>query len=568
MNIRSRNLEELLERLVTPLQAFYQRESEMAEAPCFVQPYPQGQLVEYSWRQVGDQVRRMATYLRSLDLEPGSNIAIMSTNCAYWIMADLAIWMAGHCSVPLYPVLASKTINQILVHSGAKVLFAGKLQDWETMRSGVPESTRIIGFPLSPESITSEYVNWTDITQASEPCMESPVFPADNTATIIYTSGTTGMPKGVMHSFGNMSVVGTLAGEIYNIGPEDRKISYLPLAHVAERVAIEVNQFYYGYTVYFSHSLKTFADDLRRARPTLFFAVPRIWTRFQQRVLENIDDLTLQHLLRDPQQAPMVRTKLLTALGLQDLRVAVSGAAPLPTALIDWYKGLGLEILEGYAMSENFAYSHTTRSGHAKTGYVGTPSPYVDCKLSDTGEVLVKSPSNMQGYYREPELTGEVLDGDGFLYTGDLGEIDDQGRLRIVGRSKELFKTSKGKYVAPAPLENKLQVNLNLELICVVGANLTQPIALVNLSESAVKMIEAGQQNLVEDSLLGTLKAVNAEIDKHENISHIVVMREPWTIENRLVTPTLKVRRSELEKLFAGQFVDWQRAESAIVFNA
>lgn len=568
MNKNDRTLEELYETIATPLEMFYQFEQSRANETCFVQPYPDQSIIQYSWAEAGRQIRSMAAYLKSLELSPGSNIALMSTNCAYWIMADTAIWMAGHCSVPLYPVLASKTIKQIMEHSESKVMFVGKLQGWEEMKEGVPDDTHLISFPLSPESVQTNSNKWADIMHRSSPMEESPIYPATNVATIIYTSGTTGMPKGVMHSFRNMSVVGTLAGELYDITSEDRKISYLPLAHVAERVAIQINQLFYGYTVYFSDTLATFPDDLRRARPTVFFAVPRIWTKFQQRVLEHINDDQLQAMLDDPAQADAIRLKLLTSLGFEELRIGVSGAAPLSTSLIDWFKRLGVEILEGYAMSENLAYCHTTKSGMAKTGYVGTPSPYVECKLSEEGEILTKSPSNMMGYFKEPGLTAETLDEEGFLHTGDRGEIDEKNRLRITGRTKELFKTSKGKYVAPAPIENLLERNLSLELVCVTGANLTQPIALVNLTEQAQNSLNSdGPEQLVK-SLQETLEGINLILDKHENVSHIIITKTSWTVENGLITPTLKVKRAELEGLVSSKFSEWTSNRTRIIFES
>lgn len=567
MKSKNRTLEQLYESILTPLEMFYQFEQSRADETCFVQPYPDGSIIHYNWRDAGKQIRSMAAYLTSLKLPAGSNIALMSTNCAYWIMADIAIWMAGHCSVPLYPVLASKTIKQILDHSESKVLFVGKLQGWEAMEKGVPKDTHLISFPLSPQSAQKRSKKWSDVMHSQSPTQENPIYPATNIGTIIYTSGTTGMPKGVMHSFRNMSVVGTMAGELYNINSEDRKISFLPLAHVAERVAIEINQLFYGYTVYFSNSLETFADDLRRARPTVFFAVPRIWSKFQQRVLEQVPNDQLQVMLNDPIQADLVKTKLLSRLGLNELRVGVSGAAPLSTSLIDWYKRLGIEILEGYAMSENLAYCHTTKLGMAKTGYVGTPNQYVECKVSDDGEILTKSPSNMVGYFKEPGLTAEAIDEQGFLHTGDRGEIDAKNRLRISGRTKELFKTSKGKYVAPAPIEDILARNLNLELVCVTGANLTQPIALANLSEQAYQtMKKEGFIDLVK-SLQQTLETTNQYLDKHENVSHIIITKVQWSIENGLITPTLKVKRNELENMFSSKLEKWQSDQNQIIFE-
>ena len=558
---------EFRDSLCTPLAAFYQREATQASDICYVQPNPDGSIDEFTWQQVGDQVRRMAAYLQALNYEPGSNIALMSNNCAHWIMADLAIWMAGHTSVPLYPVLTAKSIGQILEHSGAKAIFIGKLSGFDEMKPGIPADVHRLTFPLSPAYAREEYTDWEEVMAQCTPMTDSPTRSLDELATIIYTSGTTGMPKGVMHSFGNLAFVGVQAGKMYAMSSEDRKLSYLPMAHAAERVAIETNQLYFGYKVYFSDSLQTFPDDLRRARPTLFFAVPRIWTKFQQRVHEQVPEAELKRLLSSPETADEVRTMITSSLGLDQVRVGVSGAAPLSTSLIEWYRQLGIEMLEGYGMTENFAYSHATRQGESRVGYVGTVSNYVECKISDAGEVLVKSPANMLGYYKEPQLSADAVDADGFLLTGDKGEIDSEGRLKITGRIKELFKTSKGKYVAPAPIEDLLLRNTSLEQVCVTGAELVSPIALVTLSEQANMSIDNkdAKQELVfalEELLVDT----NSRLDKHEQVATIVVLPEPWTVENNMMTPTLKIKRSEVDKAHQKNFESWCGSSGKVIF--
>ncbi len=564
------DLRNFLDSLSTPLAAFYQREAEQASDTCFVQPNPDGSVDEYTWQQVGDQVRRMAAYLQSLDYEPGSNIALMSSNCAHWIMADLAIWMAGHVSVPLYPVLTAKSIGQILEHSGAKAIFIGKLGGFDEMRPGIPAQVDRITFPLSPAAIREEYTDWDEVMAKCEPMADSPERSLDELATIIYTSGTTGIPKGVMHSFRSLAVVGVQTGIMYTMDSGDRKLSYLPLAHAAERASVEMNQLYFGYQIYFSDSLQTFPDDLRRARPTLFFAVPRIWTKFQQGVHAQVPESKLKQLLASPESASEVRQSMTASLGLDQVRVAASGASPLSTSLIDWYRQLGIEILEGYGMTENFAYSHVTREGESRVGYVGTASNFVECKISDVGEVLIKSPADMMGYYKEPELSAGAFDSDGFLLTGDKGEIDAEGRLKITGRIKELFKTSKGKYVAPAPIEDLLLRNTNLEQVCVAGgADLASPIALVTLSEQAAKSMDdvGSKQNLIsalEDLLVDT----NKLLDKHEALASIVVLPEPWTIENNMMTPTLKIKRDLVEKAHQENFESWSEVPGQIIIVA
>lgn len=566
MNLPASNdYQGLYRRLQSPLAAFYQRERELANDTCFVQPIGNDELIEFTWAEAGQQIRSMAAYLRSLDLTPGSNIALLSTNTAYWIMADLAIWMAGHRSVPLFPVLTANSIQQIMEHSEASVLFVGKLLGWDDMQVGVPENTTLISMPLAPLAACEQSIRWEDIVTTTPALSESPDVNMEDVATIIYTSGTTGMPKGVMHSFRNMAAVGTLAGEMYEVSDKDRKLSYLPLAHVAERAAVEINQLYYGYTVFFTHSLATFADDLRRARPTIFFAVPRIWMKLQHRVLEKVDAAQLQQLLEDEPTAESTRSALLGALGLDALRIGISGAAPLSTSLIDWFKALGINILEGYAMSENFAYGYTTRAGEAKTGYVGTPCPYVDSRLSEQGEVLLKSPATMMGYFKEPKLSMDAFDQDGYLRTGDKGEIDSEGRLKITGRIKEIFKTSKGKFVAPAPIEDKLLRNLSLEHACVVGSGLPRPLGLLVLSEIGQERLEADGAHALKESLKETLDEINQAIDKHENLSHLVVVNSDWDIASGLVTPTLKIKRAVLENRYTQRIEQWSREKDTII---
>lgn len=551
---------------LTPLEQFYNNVEQFPERLCFVQPYTDGSIKSLSWSDVDIEVRAMAAYLKAQNFEAGSRIAIMSANCAHWIMADLAIWLAGHISVPLYPVLTANSIQQIMEHSQSKLIFIGKLENWPSMKSGIGSNVGCVHFPFSTECSQSSN-NWDSIVNTSSGYQEQPLRPLDDLATIIYTSGTTGVPKGVMHSFRTLASVGILTGQLYQTDEQDRMLSYLPLAHAGERAAVQINQLYNGFIVYFTCSLETFADDLRRANPTLFFAVPRIWLKLQQRVFEQVSEKKLNLLLKLPIISSVIRKKLTTALGMSSVRIGISGAAPLSTSLLTWYQSLGIPILEGYAMSENFAYSHTSRIGEAKIGYVGTPNPMVECKIAEDGEIRIKSPSNMLGYYLEPELSRSAFDDNGYLHTGDKGEIDSTGRLKITGRIKELFKTSKGKYVAPAPIENLLSSCQQLEQVCVTGASLPQPIALVTLTEAnqLEGNNEAEKQNL-QKILQSLLKTTNEHLDPHEQISTIVVFNQQWSIENGFMTPTLKVKRPNLEKAVSPYFEQWCNNKSQIVF--
>lgn len=548
----------------TPLQAFADTVRKQGKTVAMIQPLGGGKLREYNWLEIQDEALRMASYLRSFDLPENTNIALMSKNCAEWIIADLAIWMAGHVSVPLYPTLTSTSVRQILEHSGAPVLFVGKLDVWDEAQAGVPESVRCIAFSLAPDDARSRFPLWQEIVSQHQP-LPDPANPSeDSLATIIYTSGTTGMPKGVMHSFKNFAVVGTKLVNVYNLQPTDRMISYLPLSHIAERAAVELALIYVGHQVHFAESLETFGEDLKRASPTLFFAVPRIWNKFYQKVNDAMPAAKLRRLLRIPILNRVIKKKILSAMGLAECRIALSGAAALSPQVIEWFNRLGFEILEVYGMTENMAWSHTTRSGDQRVGWVGLPNEGVECRIAEGGEIQIRSPGNMLGYYKEPALTDEAFAEGGWLKTGDVGQLDEQGRLRITGRVKEIFKTEKGKYVAPAPIENRLVSFHGIEQACVIGPGLPQPIALLNLSPEENARLEKDGRDEYSRELGELLARVNQELDAHERLQCLVVVPEIWAVENGMLTPTLKLKRNELEKLYADRVPGWARGRGVI----
>ncbi|MDP3847912.1 MAG: AMP-binding protein [Pseudomonas sp.] len=547
-----------------PLDAFFQREARHPNKPYLLQPLPGGQIEELSWAEVGDQARRAANWLRALELAPGSHIAIISKNCAHWIITDLAIWMAGHVSVPLYPNLGADSVRQVLEHSQAAVVFVGKLDDWPAMASGIPEGIPCVGLPLRPAGRFDQL--WSDL-QACTPIQDTPKPAADQLATIIYTSGTTGTPKGVMHNFSNFAFGASRGLELFGVGEEDRMLSYLPLCHVAERMFVEMTSFYGGSTVFFAESLETFLEDLKRARPTVMFGVPRIWSKFQMGVYAKMPAQRLDWLLKLPLIGRMVGRKVLTGLGLESVRYALCGAAPVPEALLKWYQRLGLDLLEIYGMTENCGYSHVCRPGKQQQGWIGQPCTDVEVRIAESGEVQVRSGTTMQGYYKDPEKTAETITADGYLCTGDKGEQDAEGNLRLTGRIKEIFKTSKGKYVAPAPIENLLGAHSKIEQVCVVGDGMPQPMALCVLSEGARKELANGTRVELEGSLKALLEAVNARLDKHERLLGIVLVKDIWAIDNGFLTPTLKIKRSVVEGAYAANFTGWMERREPVLWH-
>ncbi|MFO1407431.1 MAG: AMP-binding protein [Steroidobacteraceae bacterium] len=548
------------------LQRLYHWERATPDRIALTQPMGGGVLREWTWRQLMDESRRMAAHLQGLGFEPGSRIALLAKNTAHWLMADFAIWMAGYVSVPLYPTLAPTTIRQILTHSEARLLFVGKLDGWDDMRPGVPEGLPIVRLPLSPVFGAPD---WDSIVAATPPLEGHPVRDGDELATIIYTSGTTGVPKGVMHSFATFAW--SYSTVLKRIGPHEngRVLSYLPLAHVAERTIVEHGMLALGLHVFFNESLETFAADMRRARPTIFFSVPRLWVKFRQGVLAKMPEKKLDRLLSIPIVRRVVARKVLTGLGLQDCQFAGGGAAPMPPDLLRWYRRLGLRLSEVYGMTENCGVSHATLPDRPRPGTVGPTYDGIQCRLDpETREVQVRSPGVMLGYFRNPEQTREAMTDDGWLKTGDKGEIDAEGNLRIVGRVKDLFKTGKGKYVAPAPIEDRLVTHVAVEACCVTGANLGQPLALLMLNAETVgRAVDPVERTRLEQSLAAHVESINATLDPHEQLDCVVVVRDAWTVDNDLVTPTLKVKRNRIEAVYGDHYERWVSSRQTVVWQ-
>lgn len=551
------------------LQRLYHWEQTAPNRVALTQPMGGDVVQDFTWAQVADQARRMAAHLQAQGWAPGSKIAILSKNCAWWMMSDLAIWMAGHVSVPLYPTLAPETIRQILEHSESKALFVGKLDGWEHMKPGVPAGLPCISYPLSPDDAKVAYEGWDAIVARTPPLSGSPVRGEDELATLIYTSGTTGLPKGVMHSFGNFAWALDMGLKRIPLSMNDRMLSYLPLAHVVERMLVEHGWLRTAMHIYFAESLDTFAADLQRARPTVFFSVPRLWVKFQQGVHHKLPPAKLRRLLGIPILGGIVRRKVLKALGLDQCKFAAGGAAPMPLALLTWYARLGLPINEGYGMTENLALSHITEAGKDQQGTVGPAYPGVEHRIDpQTGEIQMRSQALMMGYYKEPEKSAETFTSDGWLRTGDKGQIDAQGLLRITGRVKDLFKTGKGKYVAPAPIEDKLVMHEAVEACVVTGANLGQPLGIVMLNAEAVARTTSSEgRAAMEASLAAHLAAINATLDPHERLQTLVVSTTPWTVDNDVITPTFKVKRNRIEDLYARHYEAWEASGRTVIWQ-
>ena len=541
-------------KYLSPLEMMYRWEVEKADMVYLSQPID-GVSHNWTYKETMNEVRKMASYIKSLNLERNSKIAILSKNCAHWIMTDLAIMMSGHVSVPLYPNLSAETLNKILLHSETQLLFVGKLDGFGKMKSGIPERMSCITYPFYSE----DYPKWNELTKDINPIEENIVREDQELATIIYTSGTTGDPKGVMHKFFNFSFSTTNAVQALPL-KEESFFSYLPLCHIAERLLVEMGSIYTGGKVYFAESLDTFSSNLAEASPSVFLGVPRIWTKFQQGILSKLPQNKLNILLSIPLVSFLIKKKIQKGLGLSKANNIFTGAAPTPAALIKWFERLGITIQEAYAMTENTCYSHVSFKNKIKIGSVGQALPYCEVKLSERNEILIKHDALMDGYYKEEGQTNETIK-NGWLHTGDEGEIDENGFLTITGRVKDIFKTSKGKYVAPSPIEMKLSANKNIEQVCVVGNGMPQPIALITLSEIG---LSKQKEDLIK-SLEKRLKIVNTNLDAHERLQNIVVLNEEWNIENKLLTPTMKIKRNSIEKKYQEYYSTWFDSSNKII---
>jgi long-chain acyl-CoA synthetase len=525
--------------LRTPLEMLYQWETRKPDAVYLRQPIAR-QRTTYTWGQVADQVRRMANVLA--DIGPrGTSVGILSANCAHWFMADLAVMMSGHVSVPLFTTMGGDAARYVFDHSNVRVLLVGHSDNWDRIRDCIPTSVKLITFP----GVNIEGAEpWDALTATREPLPGNPVRGPDELCTIIYTSGTTGLSKGVAHSSRTLGAAATSFITACRVNEKDRFFSYLPLAHCAERIAVLLASLYCGASVSFNESPATFGDDLQQARPTLFFAVPRIWRKFQLAIQDEFGAERLAQLLSAPTTAEPTGLKVRRMLGLDAVKVAVTGAAPTPMPLHAWYESIGLLLNEFYGQTELLPIS-CNLPWDRRPGTIGKALPGIEIRIADSGEILVSGSGHMQGYYRDPERTAQVLS-DGWIHTGDCGKLDGEGFLKLTGRLKDIFKTSTGKYVAPLPIESRFADDIYVEQVCLVGAGLPETILMAVLSEAG----KTTDRAVVNAALRRRLAQVNARVEHHERISHIMLSGEPWSIENGLLTHTLKIKRHAVEAKF------------------
>ena len=548
---------------------FYEWEKKFRDNPYLRQPFGD-EWEEYTWGKVGDMARRLATGLKSLGLRDGAHIGIYSKNCREWIISDLAIVMAGYVSVPFFPSLNGKELSYIMEYGDVDALFLGKIETWEDIKNDLPNDMPMITFPhYKGCSKVTRGFKWHDFINSYEPIQNPNKPKLSDLWTIIFTSGTTGNAKGVMLTYQAIDGIKVVLDDpnnplgIKHDGNNDF-ISYLPLNHIFERVVIEWCSFRYGGTISFVETIDTFGKNLKAVQPHVFAAAPRVWTKLQVGILSKFSQKTLDILLNIPLISGLLKKLIKKGLGFTRTRIAVSGSAPMPVELIEWFRKVGIFITNGYGMTENCAIcSSVDGKDFRKLNTVGKPLKGVDLKIDEeTGEILMKGPFVMIGYYKNEELTEQTLRG-GWLHTGDKGFLDEDNYLHITGRVADSFKTSKGEYIEPLTLEQYF-VNINeIEEVCVVGLGIAQPICLVQLSEIGKKCSNEEISNL----LLDRLNEVNSEVVNYKKISTLIVVKEEWTQENGIVGPTQKLKRGKIQDKYSNYYLKWHESDEKIIFE-
>ena len=548
---------------------FYEWERKLKGKPFLRQPFG-GKWEEYTWGETGQMARKLATGLKTLGLPPKSHIGLMSKNCREWIIADLAIYMAGYVSVPFFPNLNSKELQSLLQFGDVSALFMGKVNTWDEIKNGIPDDMPLIAFPHYKDcSKISEGHQWFDFINQFEPQQEDFYPDRSDMWTIIFTSGTTGTPKGVVLDYQTNENTECLTTPEHNplrvdFNGKNSFFSYLPLNHIAERIVVEFTCFRYGGTISFTESLETFAQNLGSVQPTVFFGVPRIYTKFQMGILSKFPQEKLNKLLSIPIVSSLLKMVLKKKLGLSKAKSIVTGAAPMQESQRVWYRSLGVNITNGYGMTENCAIC-TQLPGEItdKPGSVGKAQPEVDIKIdSETGEILMRGPYVMKEYYNDPETTNNTIK-NGWLYTGDRGRIDDEGNLYITGRVKDTFKTTTGEFVEPGRIEALFGDVTEFEQICVVGFGIASPILLAVPSEGANSI----DKDTLKQQLSSKLESVNKDQVSHRKVSTIVIMKEAWTPDNGILTPTMKIKRVKIDEKFMSKYNEWHENSEAIIWE-
>ena len=535
--------------------------------------------VAISWKAYLEAVQRMGNALLEQGIRPGDRVAVWSNNRPEWQIADLGILHAAAVTVAIYPTLASDQVRYLLQHSESRVLIVEQpamLEVAMSLKPDLPSLQRMVlieGAAPTDDTVTT----WDAFLRQGEAFARTrpgllrerwTAIQSSDVASLIYTSGTTGVPKAAMLTHGNLTYTVVASMEIHPGEPDDRLFSYLPLAHVLERVVSHMRQIVSGCQVYFCPVVDQMGQLAKEVHPTYLTSVPRVWEKMYAGVQARLESLHgLRRVIRDfalkaaarrtadyerrRQPGPAQRLRLWLAdrlvlrtireaLGLDRARECISGSAPISPQILRFFCGVGIEILEGYGLTETTAPATVNRPGEARFGTVGPAIPGVEIKIAADGEILIKGPSVFAGYFKDPAATAEALR-DGWLYTGDIGTLDKDGFLTITDRKKDLFKTSGGKYVAPAIIENSLNERPGIGQAVVIGDGRPFVSALITLDPDKLgnrKPDDPEVTRMVESAVA----AVNKGLSHPEQIKKWTVLEGEFKMGDEL-TPSLKVKR-------------------------
>jgi long-chain acyl-CoA synthetase len=559
---------------------------------------------ELTWRGYAERVARTAHGLRELGVEPGDRVAVHSENRPEWLIADLAIQAIGAISVGIYPTSPASEVEYLLGHSESVVLIAEDEEQLDKaleVRERLPALRRIaVVDPRGVRTLDSDeqLLTFADLEELGEGAtaddLREPVerLPGDGTAIIVYTSGTTGPPKGAMISHANLAWAAERFRETFDARPDDEVLSYLPLCHVAERLGSAVNALATGYVVNFGEGGDSFAQDLRDVQPTIFLGVPRVWEKMLASVQIRMGDASRakrasyrfwtkqgERLARKRMAgglgpadrllarlgSVMVHRALREKLGLSRVRTAISGAAPIAPQVLEYFWALGVEVREGYGQTENTAVCTFTPPDDVRIGMVGKPLEGVELRIGEDGEILTRSEGVFQGYFKDADATASTVDPEGWLHTGDVGEIDADGFLRITDRKKDIIITAGGKNISPSEIENRLKVSPYVREAIVIGDRRKYLTALIGIELDTVGDW-ANRRNVafttygdlarkpeVRELIDGWVQEVNREFAQVETIKRFALLEKELDHEDGELTATMKVKRRAIEQEFAAQ---------------
>jgi long-chain acyl-CoA synthetase len=549
-----------------------------------------GEWKSYSTKEFIEAVDQTSRALLELGVKHGDKVALIShNNRCEWNIMDHALLQIGAVDVPIYPTMTEADYEYIFNHSESIYCFVSNDELYDKV-SAVLDKCEHMKKVFTFEHYEGKN-HWSEVlelgadqTRQAEVEKARDAVKPEDLATIIYTSGTTGLPKGVMLSHKNVvsNVIAATPRIPGLVKGEAKTLSFLPVCHSFERF-IQYLYMYNGASIYFAESIETIKADLNYCQPTIFTAVPRLLEKFfdgivangtsagglKTKIFEWAVSLALQW---EPEHAnggfyhwklgiadKLVFSKIRAALGMTEIKAVASGSAALQPRLARFFNGIGVPILEGYGLTETspvISVNTTAQPGMLRIGAVGKVIDGVEVKIAEDGEILAKGPNIMMGYYKQPELTAEVMTGDWF-HTGDIGVIED-GFIRITDRKKEMFKTSGGKYVAPQLIENELKASHLIEQSMVIGSGRKFPSAICILNEPGVKewcsrhdikfttIEEMAQNQQVRDRVWKDVERANAGFGKWEQVKKIIIDTDEFTVNNGCLTPTFKVKRKPI----------------------